>query len=139
MWFFKRKKKEDKKVEENVKEEKEEKVEPTKEEQVETKPKKQTKTSKQEKKVEEKPKKEVKIQKKEEPENVEQEKVEKKSVYRVIYNKETKVWNIKKDGAKRIIDSRATKEEALKRVKELSDSQDANFVVYKKDGKFQKK
>ena len=60
-------------------------------------------------------------------------------MYRVIYNKETKVWNIKKDGAKRIIDSRATKEEALKRVKELSDSQDANFVVYKKDGKFQKK
>ena len=32
-----------------------------------------------------------------------------------------------------------TKEEALARVQELSKSQDTKFVVYKKDGKFQKK
>ena len=74
-----------------------------------------------------------------EAEKVEKEEKNRKSVYRVIYNKETKVWNIKKDGAKRIIDSRETKEEALKRVKELSENSDSNFVVYKKDGKFQKK
>lgn len=62
-----------------------------------------------------------------------------KSVYRVIFDKDDKLWKIKKDGAKRIIDSKKTKEEALARVQELSKSQDANFVVYKKDGKFQKK
>ena len=49
------------------------------------------------------------------------------------------MWKIKKDGAKRIIDSKKTKEEALARVQELSKSQDTKFVVYKKDGKFQKK
>lgn len=62
-----------------------------------------------------------------------------KSVYRVIFDKDDKLWKIKKDGAKRIIDSKKTKDEALARVQELSKSQDANFVVYKKDGKFQKK
>ena len=62
-----------------------------------------------------------------------------KSMYRVIFDKEDKMWKIKKDGAKRVIDSKKTKEEALARVQELSKSQDAKFVVYKKDGKFQKK
>ena len=32
-----------------------------------------------------------------------------------------------------------TKEEALERVKQLSESQEIKFVVHKKDGKFQKK
>lgn len=63
----------------------------------------------------------------------------KKGVYRVVFDKEDKLWKIKKDGAKRVIDSRKTKEEALARVQELSESQDTKFVVYKKDGKFQKK
>ena len=63
----------------------------------------------------------------------------KKAVYRVVFSKEQKVWQIKKDGAKRVIDSRPTKEEALNRVKELSQSQDTKFIVHKKDGKFQKK
>lgn len=63
----------------------------------------------------------------------------KKGVYRVVFDKEDKLWKIKKDGAKRVIDSRKTKEEALARVQELSESQDIKFVVYKKDGKFQKK
>lgn len=62
-----------------------------------------------------------------------------KAIYRVVYDKEDKLWKIKKDGAKRVIDSKKTKEEALARVQELSQSQDSNFVVYKKDGKFQKK
>ena len=63
----------------------------------------------------------------------------KKSVYRVLFDKEEKVWKIKKDGAKRVIDSKKTKEEALNRVQELSGNQELKFVVYKKDGKFQKK
>ncbi len=69
----------------------------------------------------------------------EQAKQPKKGVYRVVFDKEDGMWKIKKDGAKRVIDSKKTKEEALKRVQELSQSQDTKFVVYKKDGKFQKK
>lgn len=63
----------------------------------------------------------------------------KKGVYRVVFDKEDRLWKIKRDGAKRVIDSRKTKEEALMRAQELSESQDTKFVVYKKDGKFQKK
>ena len=66
-------------------------------------------------------------------------KKEKKALYRVVYDKESKSWKIKKDGAKRVIDSKHTKEEALARVNELVESQDAKYVVHKKDGKFQKK
>ena len=57
----------------------------------------------------------------------------------MVYDKDARVWVIKKDGAKRNIASFPTKDEALARVKELSESQDLNFVVHKKDGKFQKK
>ena len=63
----------------------------------------------------------------------------KKAIYRVVYDKETKTWKIKKDGAKRVIDSKHTKEEALARVEELSQTYDIKYVVHKKDGKFQKK
>lgn len=63
----------------------------------------------------------------------------KKALYRVTYDKEERKWVIKKDGAARIITSYATKAEAMDRVKELSKNQDINFVVKKKDGKFQKK
>ncbi len=63
----------------------------------------------------------------------------KKAIYRVLYNKEDRTWQIKKDGAKRVISSYPTKDEALKRVKELSESKDLNYIVHKKDGKFQKK
>lgn len=69
----------------------------------------------------------------------EEEKQAKKSVYRVVFDKEDKLWKIKKDGAGRVIDSKKTKEEALARVQELSNTRDTKFVVYKKDGKFQKK
>ncbi len=64
---------------------------------------------------------------------------EKKAIYRVLYNKEDRTWQIKKDGAKRVISSYPTKDEALKRVKELSESNDMSYIVHKKDGKFQKK
>jgi len=66
-------------------------------------------------------------------------KTERKAIYRVLYDKESRLWLIKKDGAKRTIASFPTKVEALERVKELSISKDLSFVVHKKDGKFQKK
>lgn len=71
--------------------------------------------------------------------NVKKESQTKKSVYRVLYDKTDRLWKIKKDDAKRVICSYPTKEEALQRVKELCESMDLNFVVHKKDGKFQKK
>ncbi len=108
------------------------------------KKKEETKANKTEEKLEKdtvkKENTEVKEDSKEEK-GVEKENSEKskKGVYRVVFDKEDKLWKIKKDGAKRVIDSRKTKEEALARVQELSESQDIKFVVYKKDGKFQKK
>ena len=108
------------------------------------KKKEETKANKTEEKLErntvKKESTEVKEDSKEEK-GVEKENSEKskKGVYRVVFDKEDKLWKIKKDGAKRVIDSRKTKEEALARVQELSESQDTKFVVYKKDGKFQKK
>ncbi len=63
----------------------------------------------------------------------------KKPIYRVVYDKDARLWLIKKDGAKRTIASYTTKEEALNRVKELSNSKELSFVVHKKYGKFQKK
>ena len=63
----------------------------------------------------------------------------KRGIYRVVYDSENKRWLIKRDGAQRIIDSKMTKEDAIERVKALSQNQDIGFVVHKKDGKFQKK
>lgn len=65
--------------------------------------------------------------------------IERKAIYRVSYDKENRKWLITKDGAARTIASYATKAEAMERVKQLSSNQDLNFVVKKKDGKFQKK
>lgn len=62
-----------------------------------------------------------------------------KALYRVSYNKEDRKWVITKDGAARVIASYATKAEAMERVKTLSENQEINFVVKKKNGKFQKK
>ncbi len=90
-------------------------------------------------KTEEKTEKQEQITNKVEKTESEHEEKNKKGVYRVVFDKEDRLWKIKKDGAKRVIDSRKTKEEALARVQELSESQDIKFVVYKKDGKFQKK
>lgn len=60
-------------------------------------------------------------------------------IYRVSYHEADRTWVIKRDGAGRVIDSFYTKEEAMERVKTLSENQDVGFVVQKKDGKFQKK
>lgn len=90
-----------------------------------------------------KKKEEVKIDKEEKETEVKEKKVdnlkERKSIYRVVYNREDRTWQIKKDGARRVISSFATKEEALSRVKELCESQKLKVIVHKKDGKFQKK
>lgn len=133
MWFFGKKKKE-KKVETNSQEVQEEKV--SKEDEEQEKPETKTSSKSMQNKV--KTEKTCKSNAKEEK-GEEVEEKQKKAVYRVIFDKEDKLWKIKKDGAKRVIDSKKTKEEALERVQELSKSQDTNFVVYKKDGKFQKK
>ena len=64
---------------------------------------------------------------------------DRKSVYRVVFNKDSRKWLITKEGAAKTIASFNTKAEALDRVKQLSVNQDLNFVVKKKNGKFQKK
>ena len=121
MWFRKNKKEQKEKTEKNVKGAK-----TSQEKSIANKDKQDKKLSKNQEKVVEKDKK------------VESEKT-KKAIYRVVFSKENNVWQIKKDGAKRVIDSKVTKEEALERVKQLSESQEMKFVVHKKDGKFQKK
>lgn len=121
MWFRKNKKEQKEKTEKNVKGAK-----TSQEKSSANKDKQDKKLSKNQEKVVEKDKK------------VESEKT-KKAIYRVVFSKENNVWQIKKDGAKRVIDSKVTKEEALERVKQLSESQEMKFVVHKKDGKFQKK
>ena len=133
MWFFGKKKKE-KKVETNSQEVQEEKVSKEDEKQEKTETNTSSKTIQNKTKTEKTNQSNAKEEKGEEVEEK-----QKKAVYRVIFDKEDKLWKIKKDGAKRVIDSKKTKEEALERVQELSKSQDTNFVVYKKDGKFQKK
>ena len=133
MWFFGKKKKE-KKVETNSQEVQEEKVSKEDEKQEKTETKTSSKSMQNKTKTEKTNQSNAKEEKGEEVEEK-----QKKAVYRVIFDKEDKLWKIKKDGAKRVIDSKKTKEEALDRVQELSKSQDTNFVVYKKDGKFQKK
>ena len=62
-----------------------------------------------------------------------------KPIYRVIYDKNERKWAIRKDQAKRVIESYVTKEEALNRVQQLAANKDMKFIVHKKDGKFQKK
>ncbi len=59
--------------------------------------------------------------------------------YRISYDREQKMWLIKKDGAKRVIRKTKTKSEAVEIAKTMCNNQDLNLVVQKKDGKFQKK
>lgn len=61
----------------------------------------------------------------------------KKVLYRVVYNKEKRDWEIRKDNAKRVIRRLSTKEEALETVKELSKNNDLKVSVERKDGKVQ--
>lgn len=59
--------------------------------------------------------------------------------YRILYDRETKTWEVRKDNAKRVIRRVRTKREALEIAQELCQRQDLNLVVHKKDGKFQRK
>ena len=59
--------------------------------------------------------------------------------YRILYDRETRTWEVRKDNAKRVIRRVRTKREALEIAQELSQKQDLNLVVHKKDGKFQKR
>lgn len=59
--------------------------------------------------------------------------------YRVMHEKETSTWVIKKDGSTRVIRRVKTKEEALDVVKGLSVNQGLNVVVHKRNGQFQAK
>jgi len=61
-----------------------------------------------------------------------------KEQYTVTFNKDEKKWQIKKTDAARVIANFDTKDEALKRVKQLSKNQDIPVTVKKKDGKFGK-
>lgn len=61
------------------------------------------------------------------------------SGYRVVYDRETFTWVVKKDNNTRVTRRVKTKKEALEIAKELSKRQDVNMTVHKKDGKFQKK
>ncbi len=95
-----------------------------------------TEEKKQMQKAEDKEKEEVT------PENIEENEKEthkRPQSYRILYDKETETWEVRKDNAKRVIRRVKTKKEALEIAKELSQNQDLNLVVHKKDGKFQKK
>ena len=141
MWFKKKDKKQVK--EQEIKEE--EVKQPEKQE----KPAKAEKPAKTEKPAKaEKPAKTEKAVKAEKPKKAKtEEKVNEKQEpskgarpsYRVIYDMSEKVWLIKKDGAKRVIRKVSTKAEATKIAKELSENQNLNLTIHKKDGKFQKK
>ena len=151
MWPFssKKKKQAKKEAEEKARLEKEQQENAAKQQEVKKVEPKKVEPAKELKKEESvkaaAPKKEEKVEPKQEepiPTDEKEEVVEdktRKAVYRVLFDKEDGLWKIKKDGAKRIIDSFKTKDEALTRVQELSKNQDSKFVVYKKDGKFQKK
>lgn len=140
MGLFRRKKEEKKVVETKTEEPKiEEKSKKTTAKNVDSS--KSIKTNKKEEKSNTVSKKETTKEKSptEKVDKKETETKSKKPIYRVIYDKDARVWLIKKDGAKRTISSYPTKEEALNRVKDLSSSNDLNYIVHKKDGKFQKK
>ncbi len=126
MWFFKRK---NKKVSNEI--ETKQKESSTQENEVNTDTAVISEESETQKKI--------KNASKEEQKKEKTERKIRKAIYRVLYDKENRVWFIKKDGAKRKIACFATKEEALARVKELSASNDLSYIVHKKDGKFQKK
>lgn len=118
----------------------EEKSEPVEEkEPKKVKAKKKAKQPKKE--VLEQPKTEVETpeEKAEEVENVSKEEKAKLQKYMVTYDKEQKVWVVKKTGAKRASKLCKTKKEAMEVVTKLADSQDLNISVKKKDGKFQKR
>ena len=57
----------------------------------------------------------------------------------LTYDKENKEWVVKKTGGQRASKRFSTKKEALVYAEKLSQNQDLNLTVKKKDGKFQKR
>lgn len=67
------------------------------------------------------------------------EKIEKSNVtYGVTYDKTNKEWVVKKTGASRASKRFSTKAEALEYAEKISENNNANLRVHKKNGKFQK-
>jgi hypothetical protein len=62
-----------------------------------------------------------------------------KGNYIITYDKQTKEWVVKRLGSARASKRTKTKKEAMEVVKKLSTNQDVEYLVKKKDGKFQKK
>ncbi|MBQ8444275.1 MAG: DUF2188 domain-containing protein [Clostridia bacterium] len=127
-----------KEAEEKAKKEKQTKAKTAKKEEVKEETQKPArkacaKKKQEEEQVKEEPQEETSQEEQQEPAKT------RKAVYRVVFDKEADLWKIKKDGAKRVVASKKTKDEALAKVQEICAKQDAKFVVYKKDGKFQKK
>ena len=60
-------------------------------------------------------------------------------LYRLVHDKEAREWVIYRDKSERASGRFATKDEAMKRLKELSKNQEVGCIVHKKDGKWQKK
>lgn len=58
--------------------------------------------------------------------------------FTVVYDRPKDSWVIKKDGVNRVVRRVDTKEEAMQIARELCRKYNANLVVHKKDGKFQK-
>ena len=58
--------------------------------------------------------------------------------YTVVYDRAKDSWVIRKAGVERVIRRVDTKEEAVRVARALCKKNDANLVVHKKDGKFQK-
>lgn len=133
-------KKEKKEVEKETK-----KSENKKDKETEDKKEKQTKktvkkeTKKQEEPIEELKQEEASVaQEDKQQEDAEKETKQRRSLYRVIYDKEDRKWIIKKDGNEKITKKVNTKKEALEIVEKLCENQNLKMVVHKKDGKFQK-
>ena len=61
-----------------------------------------------------------------------------KARYHIGYDDENKRWIIKKSGAKRIIETFKTKEEAMERAKVLAKNSEAKLSVQRKNGQFGK-
>ena len=59
--------------------------------------------------------------------------------YTVVYDRAKDSWVIRKAGVDRVVRRVDTKEEAMRVARALCKKYDANLVVHKKDGKFQKK
>lgn len=58
--------------------------------------------------------------------------------FRILFDRAGNSWVIKKDGSDRVVRRLATKEEAMVTARSLCKKHNAELVVHKKDGKFQR-